>query len=330
MKKRIAAMILVFLLFLLTGCQSQDASLLGNYRAADNVVHSDIGALVTADFAPLTSQWFLCNVTEEMQTEDYLFDADNPDRSGSAFVIDRTENKLLFGYHILDKRYPASLTKLMTALLVLKNCDPLDMVTISPEVAALKRGSNAELEEGDQITVSALLGCLLVVSANNVSVALAEHLAGSEEAFVEMMNAEAKKLGISHTQFANPHGMHDDKHFTTPYDMYVIMQECLKYPEFLKWSGEKKTSYEYIDKNGNTRTRIIETTNQFKLGTYEVPNGITILSAKTGTTSQAGYCLMMYVTNEDGHEYIVGVYHAATEEKLYNKMNELMSFYCFP
>ncbi len=331
MKQRVTGIILIIiLLFGLVGCRSKDTSLLGNYRAADNVIHSDVGALVTADFAPLTSQWFLCDVTEEMQTEEYVFDSENPERDGTAFVIDKTNNKLLLGYRMLNKRYPASLTKLMTALLVLKNCDPLDTITITPEIAALKRGSNAVLEEGDQITISALLGCLLVVSANNVGVALAEYLAGSEEAFVEMMNAEAKKLGLSHTQFANPHGMHDDKHYTTPYDMYVVMQECFKYDEFVKWSGVTKTSYEYIDKTGSTRTRVIESTNQFKLGNYEYPEGITILGGKTGTTAQAGYCLMMYVANEEGREFILGVYHAATEEKLYKKMNELITSYCFP
>lgn len=330
MKQRVTGIILIIILiFGLVGCQSKDASLLGNYRATDTLIHSDVGALVTADFAPLTSQWFLCDITEDMQTEDYVFDSENANRDGTAFVIDRTNNKLLFGYHMLNKRFPASLTKLMTALLVLKNCDLLDTITITPEIAALKRGSNAVLEEGDQMTISSLLGCLLVVSANNVGVALAEYLAGSEEAFVEMMNDEAKKLGLSQTQFANPHGMHDDKHFTTPYDMYVVLQECLKYDEFVKWSGITRTSYEYIDKSGSTRTRVIESTNQFKLGNYEYPEGITILGGKTGTTAQAGYCLMMHVANEEGHEYILGVYHAETEEKLYNKMSELMSSYCF-
>lgn len=329
MNKRFLSALLTGAVMLgLCGCQSGDASLMGNYAAADSVVHSDVGVLVQADFAPLTSQWFLCDVTEEMLTEDYVFDSENPERDGSAFVINRSTNELVMGYRMLSKRYPASITKLMTALLVLKQCDPMDTVTISKEIAALHRGSNAELEEGDQITVSDLLGCLLVVSANNASVALAEHVAGSEEAFVQMMNDEAKTLGLSGTHFANPHGMHDEKHYTTPYDMYVVLQECMKYPEFLKWVTVKKTSYDYLDASGVSKSRTIETTNLFKLGNYELPEGFTILASKTGTTNQASYCLMMIVSNADGEEFIVGVYKAENEEKLYHQMEELLTTYC--
>lgn len=329
MKKRFLSVFLICAaVFGLCGCQSGDASLMGNYAAADSVVHADVGVLAQADFAPLTSQWFLCDVTEEMLTEDYTFDAEDPERDGSAFVINRTTNELVMGYRMLSKRYPASITKLMTALLVLKECDPMDTVTISKEIAAFHRGSNAEFAEGDQITISDLLGCLLVVSANNASLALANHIAGSEEAFVERMNEEAETLGLRGTHFANPHGMHDEKHYTTPYDMYVVLQECMKYEEFRKWAEVSKASYDYLDASGAAKSRTIETTNLFKLGDYELPEGISILAGKTGTTTQAGYCLLMIVSNAEGEEFIVGVYKAENEEKLYNQMRELLTTYC--
>lgn len=312
----------------LSGCESPDAELLGNYKAADSVVQADVGAMVDASFAPLLSQWYLCDITEEMLTTDYVFDGELPDRSGSAFVINRTDNTLVFGSEMLDQVYPASITKLMTALIALKECDPHETITISPEVAKLNRGSVSELNEGDVISVYNLLICLLTASANNAAVALATYLSGSEEAFAKRMNEEMARLGINDTNYVNSSGLHESNHYTTPYDMYIVYQECMKYEEFREIMEICRTEYEYYNAKGELRVREIETTNQFKLGNYPFPENITILGGKTGTTTQAGYCLMLHVQGASGMEYILGVYHAQTEEKLYTKLNDLMSTYC--
>ncbi len=311
-----------------TGCQSADAELLGNYKASDSVVQADVGALVNATFAPLLSEWYLCDISEDMLMPDYEFDSELPDRKGSAFVINRTENTLVFGSDMLDRFYPASITKLMTALITLKECEPYETVTISADVAKLNRGSVTELNEGDVISVYNLLLCLLTASANNAAVALATYMSGSEEAFAEKMNAEMTRLGINNTHYVNASGLHEDKHYTTPYDMYMVYQECMKYEDFREIMDICRTEYEYYNAKGELRTREIETTNQFKLGNYPYPDDVTILGGKTGTTNYAGYCMILHVRGASGNEYILGVYHAQTEEKLYTKLNDMMSTYC--
>ena len=333
MKKRIAILMTGILLFVsLTGCKKKSTVLLGDYQAKDSVVHTDIGAQSEATFAPLLSQFFICNVTHDMLTTDYVFDEEKPDRKGCAFVINQSKNELVFGYRMDELFNPASITKLMTALVVLNHCNPDDKVIISKEMAEFSRGSVEELKEGDVLTVHDLLLCMLVSSANNAAVALAIHVAGSEAGFVELMNQEMQKLGGKTTKFMNASGLHDDKHKTTPYDMYIVYRECTKYKEFREIMGITEKRYNYTDSTGAQRSRSVKTTNCFKLNDpkhhYDLPNGIAILGGKTGTTSYAGYCLLMHIQNTFGTEYIVGVFRAETEEKLYLKMIDLMTTYC--
>ena len=172
---RITALVLTVVLFsaLLSGCGSspEDTELMGSYSASDNVINYDVGAMQDATFAPMLSQWFICDITEDMMDRDYVFDEDNPKAERcAAFVINRDTNELLFGYNMLTPVYPASVTKLLTTLVVLQNCDLKDTVTIDSEVAAMKRGSVAELNEGDVITVYNLLVLVLTSSANNAAI----------------------------------------------------------------------------------------------------------------------------------------------------------------
>ncbi len=333
MKKKITALLLVcVLLFGCTGCGKKKKSLLGDYQSKDSVVHQDVGAQCEARYAPLLSQFFLCNIDHDMLTTDYVFDEEKTDRKGSAFVINRTKNELVFGYRMDELFYPASITKLMTALVTLNRCDPDEKVVITKEMAEFSRGSVEELKEGDVLTVHDLLLCMLVSSANNAAVALAIHVAGSESAFVELMNQEMRKLGGLNTNFANASGLHDDKHKTTPYDMYIVYQECTKYKEFREIIALTEKRYNYTDAKGAQRSRTVKTTNCFKLTDpkhhYDYPDSIVILGGKTGTTNYAGYCMILHVRNSYGTEYILGVFRAETEEKLYHKLNDLLSTYC--
>ncbi|MBR5712539.1 MAG: D-alanyl-D-alanine carboxypeptidase [Lachnospiraceae bacterium] len=329
LRKISLCLVIVLLTGLLAGCGSdEDTELMGSYAKSDSVVNYDVGAMKAATFSPLLSQWFICDVTEDMLTKDYVFDEEKEKRTGSVFVMDRTNNKLLLGYNMLADVYPASITKLMTALVILKNCDTKELVTIDETVAAMKRGSNAVLDEGDVITVHNLLIVLLTVSANNAAVALARHLSGTEEEFVKLMNQEMDKLGANNTKFVNSSGLHIKDHKSTPYDLYVIYQECMKYQAFRDIMKLTQGEYEYTNKAGEQRVREYKTTNAFKLGMYKYPDGITILGGKTGTTDYAGYCLILHVKNREGTEYLLGVFHCETEAKLYNKMTELMEQYC--
>ena len=321
--KRLLALLLCFVLVLgLTGCKDKDAELMGNYKAEDSLVQVDVGALVEASFAPMLTEFYICDISHDMLDTDYVFDEEKPDRKGSVFVINRTTNELVFGYRMDELFFPASLTKLMTALVTMERCSFDEKVIISKEVGEFTRGSVSELKEGDVLTVKDLLMCLLVSSANNASIALAEHVAGSEEAFVELMNAEIKRLGGRNTTFKNASGLHDEKHKTTPYDVY----------KFREIVGITEKSYEYTDAKGKKLSRKVYTTNCFKTRDekehVDYPSSITILGSKTGTTNAAGYCMILHIQNRAGTEYLIGVFRAENKDKLYGKLNELMTTYC--
>jgi len=301
---------------------------MGFYQNADSVVNDDVGGIHSASFAPLLSQWFIVDVTEDMLTEDYVFDEEKEKRTGSVFVVNRTDNQLLFGYHMLDSVAPASLTKLMTALVTMEKCEPGEIVTIDEVSAKMTRGSVSELEEGDKITVYNLLVVLLTASANNAAITLARHISGTEEEFVKLMNDSMDRLGENNTNFVNSSGLQVKNHTTTPYDIYLVYQECMKYPAFREIMKLTRGEYEYTNAAGEQHVRPFETTNAFKIGKYPYPDGIKILGSKTGTTDEAGYCLLMHVQGVSGTEYLLGVFHCASEEKLYTKMAGLMEQYC--
>ena len=340
---RATALVLIIALFAscLYGCggSKEDAELMGSYASSDNVVNYDVGAMQEASFAPMLSQWFICDITEDMMDRDYVFDVDNPKAERcAAFVFNRDTNELLFGYNMFTPMYPASVTKLLTTLVVLQECDLKETVTIDEEIAAMKRGSVAELNEGDVITVYNLLVLVLTSSANNAAMALAKYVAGSEEAFVEKMNDAMDNLGVNNTSFLNASGLHLPKHMTTAYDMYIVYQECTMYSAFRDIMKLTEGEYDYTNAQGERGLRPYYTTNCFKQSkerektknsrTYPLPSGFKVLGGKTGTTDYAGYCLILHVEDANGVEYIVGAFHCATEEKLYTKMYDLIDQYC--
>ena len=138
--------------------------------------------------------------------------------------MDISTGQVLVEKEMNQKMYPASITKLMTALLVAENCNLDDTVTFSSTATTnLESGAvSIGMTEGDTLSVRQCLYALLLKSANEVGNALAEHVAGSNAAFAEKMNAKAASLGCTNTHFANPHGLNDPNHYTTPHDMALI------------------------------------------------------------------------------------------------------------
>ena len=148
-------------------------------------------------------------------------------------LLDLDDRKVLYSKQALQRVYPASITKIMTAMLALKYGNMDDVVTITQENLNLEEGSQVcGFWAGDQVTLDQLLHCLLVYSGNDAAAAIAEHVGGSTEGFVEMMNSYARELGCTGTHFTNPHGLQDENHYTTPYDIYLMLKEALNYPEF--------------------------------------------------------------------------------------------------
>ncbi len=197
-------------------------------------------------------------------------------------LINASTGEVLYNKNMNQKMYPASTTKIMTALLVLENLDLSSTVIIDRETSETE-GSSIQLLEGEKISVEQLLYALLLKSANDSAVALAKQVAGSVPEFAKMMNARAQALGANNTNFVSPNGLPDDHHYTTAYDLGLIAKEAMKNSEFQKIVITLKYT---IPQSNKSDARILQNPN-YLLSKYEGATGI-----KTGYTSEAGRCLV--------------------------------------
>ncbi len=216
-----------------------------------------------------------------------------------AILIELNSDTTVFEQNADERLYPASLTKIMTCLLALERGVLSDEVKVD---TALMQGMDADasivgLEDGEVLTLEELLYCVMVPSANDASLVVADHIAGSVEAFVELMNQRAKELGCTNTHFVNPDGLHDEEHYTTARDMAIITKAALKLEAFRTLCG---TAVHEIPETNLSSSRIIYTTNYFMDTTitpkyyWEKVSGI-----KTGFTTPAGRCLACLVEEGD-------------------------------
>ena len=217
----------------------------------------------------------------------------------SAVLMDLKTGTILFDKNMNDIKYPASITKVLTSILILENenYNPEDIVTVSYNATYNigAGGSNMALKENEQISMQNLFYGILLKSANDACVAVAEHLAGSSEDFVELMNEKAQEIGALNTHFANTHGYHDQNHYTTAYDMALIMREALKYEEFVKMIST--TSYTIPATNLSDERTL---TNSNKLILEDSPYYYEYcVGGKTGYTDQAGNTLVSYAKKDD-------------------------------
>ena len=169
-----------------------------------------------------------------------------------------------------------------------------------------------------------LLYGLMLPSGNDAGAAIAVHMAGSTEAFAEKMNETAHALGATDTHFVNPHGLSDENHYTTAYDLYLIFQEAMKYEEFRKIVGTVSYRAEYTDAAGQTKTQEWKNSNQYLNGKSKAPDGITVLGGKTGTTRAAGSCLILGCEDENSNEYVSVVLKAQSRDVLYENMTNII------
>ncbi|MGN0447333.1 MAG: D-alanyl-D-alanine carboxypeptidase family protein [Acutalibacteraceae bacterium] len=214
--------------------------------------------------------------------------------ANAAVLMDVTTGKVLYAVNENDKLYPASVTKIMPLLLFMEALDEgkiklTDVVTASSD-AASKGGSQIWLKEGETMTVDELLRATAIASANDACTALGEHIAGSEEAFVALMNERAKQLGMKNTHFVNCSGLDDDttEHLTTAYDVAVMSCELLRH--------EKITDYTtvWMDTLRNGATQLTNTNKLVRF--YKGTTGL-----KTGTTDKAGHCLSASAKRDGVH-----------------------------
>ena len=218
--------------------------------------------------------------------------------------MDAAAGTVLFSKNGDKQFYPASITKLMTALLVAENCNLDDKVTFSATATTnLEAGAvSINMTAGDVMTVRQCLYALLLKSANEVGNALAEHVAGSNAKFAEMMNAKAAALGCTNTHFSNPHGLHDDNHYTTAEDLYKITQYAMSLPYFMDIVTQ--TEYTLPPTNLYTGERTIYTTNKMMDKNEPVYYEPYIEGIKTGSHDEAGYCLVT-TAQKNGQRYMI-------------------------
>lgn len=320
MKRFTALLISLTLVVSLTSCGSSEDELVALYSSSDNVVNTDIGEFIVGQMAPLLTEEKLCYITEDQLSNDENLNC------ASAILINLSDNQLVQGQDIFKKVYPASLTKLMTAYVVFKYGNPDDMITISEDNCGITE-SGAQLigfKKGDVISVKDLLYCLLVYSGNDAGTALAEYISGSEEEFCKLLSQEAKKLGCNNSNFVNPHGLHDENHYTSAYDTYIVLEKCMEIDLFREIAQTKDYEFSHLNASGEYVNKVFSTTNKFKLGVYSFPEDLTILGGKTGNTYSAGSCLIMHVADLEGKEYIVGIFGAPGTDSLYTQMQYLL------
>ncbi len=213
----------------------------------------------------------------------------------AALLVDRKTGAVIYGLNEHGELYPASTTKIMTCLLVLEAVDQGRLklnqeITVSPSAmeGLAEDGSTAGIEPGEIMTVENLLYCLMLSSANEASTILGEKVSGSVAAFVSAMNAKAAELGCENTHFMNPHGLHDSQHYTSAWDLYLITEAALEYPDFLRICD---TSDYTVPATNSSEERVLHNTN-FLIRRGRDYYNADVHGVKTGSHSQAGHCLV--------------------------------------
>lgn len=308
----------VLCMIMLTGCGN--VAYVFPYDVDSNVSSFNVLAGTGEDKAATFAQ-DLCVVTGD-NTGDGSVDMT---QASAAVLFDVNNKEVLYSKNAYERLYPASLTKVMTALVALKNASPDTILTATDSVKITESGAQlSELKSGDTMTLDQALHILLMYSANDAAMLIAENVGGSVDHFVEMMNEEAIRLGATNTSFANPHGLSDDNHYTTAYDLYLIFNEAVKYESFNEIIHMTSYQTTYYDKDGKAKELTVNNTNRFLKGDFQAPENITVIGGKTGTTNAAGHCLILLSRDVSGAPYISVILNSSASDVLYPEMVQLL------
>lgn len=316
MRKKLIGVLLVAAL--LTGCQNSSDVLLS---FSDSKKSSDINI---SSVTRSQEDFFAKDLT--IITDEFNHMNNESITATSAFIVNDTDREVLYANNVYESLYPASLTKIVTAYVVLSQGNLTDMVTVSYNASHITE-SGAKLcglKEGDKVSLETLLYSFLIYSGNDAGIAIAEHIGGTEENFAKMMNESMKSLGGVHSNFVNSHGLHDDNHYTTAYDLYLMFHELLQYDLFVSIINSDSYVANYVDANGNAKEKTFLTTNRYLNGKTNTPEGLTVIGGKTGTTSKAGNCLILYSKDTQDKNYISIVMQAQDGDSLFSQMTNLL------
>ncbi|MCM3669526.1 D-alanyl-D-alanine carboxypeptidase [Mesobacillus maritimus] len=241
------------------------------------------------------------------------------DDSLSAVLIERDTGKVLYDKNSKEQLPPASMTKIMTMLLIMEALDEgrlkWDEKIRTSEYAASMGGSQIFLEPGEEMTVEEMLRGIAIGSANDASVAMAERLAGSEEEFVKLMNEKVKELGLKDTAFKNSTGLPTDNHYSTAHDMAVMAKELLKYETITKFTGKYE---DYLREGSDKKFWLVNTNRLVRF--YPGVDGL-----KTGFTSEAKYCLTA-TAEKEGMRVIAVVFGAPTSKSRNAQVSKMLDY----
>ncbi|MGN0158023.1 MAG: D-alanyl-D-alanine carboxypeptidase family protein [Brotaphodocola sp.] len=315
--KKISLLILTAVLYtlVLVGCSNVPEEI----RYSENRMTAMISSLPSEYTQADSFAKSLCVVTGEEEHQDAFINAE----SAALFSVD--DQRVLFQKQPFERMHPASITKIMTALLAVKYGKLEELITVGNEVVITEAGASmCHIQPGEKLTLEQLLYGLMLPSGNDAGAAIAVHLGGSQDAFSDMMNAEAKRLGATDTHFVNPHGLTESSHLTTAYDLYLILNEALKYPVFREIIGTAEYTANYQDADGNEKQQTWNNSNKYLTGAEATPEGVHVIGGKTGTTNAAGYCLILASEDESGKKYISVVLKAGNRSDLYDNMTNII------
>ncbi|MBR1440702.1 MAG: D-alanyl-D-alanine carboxypeptidase [Lachnospiraceae bacterium] len=261
-----------------------------------------------------------------ISNENFNVSAVDMSKAEAAGLFSLSDTEVIYSKNVHEPLYPASITKVMTALVAIKNGRQDDVLTASNNVTDLEAGAqNIGLKPGDSMTLDQALRIMLMYSATDVAIMVAERYGGSVEGFSEMMNAEARRIGATECYFANPNGLNNEEQLVTAYDLYLIMREASKYSLFREIISMNSYQTVYYDKNGKEKTFDKSATNGYINGNRTAPAGVYVIGGKTGTLTSAGHCLILLVSDTGGNEYVSVILKAETGDDLYSQMNDLLS-----
>ena len=273
------------------------------------------------DVVPFFSET-LCVGEDNVNNTDGLFS----DRE-SAALFDLTRGEVVYAHRMHERMDPASMTKILTALVAIETA-PLDTVlTCNDKDYVTEKGAQLlDMEQGEKMTLEQALNYLLVFSANDVAVMIADNLCASVDEFVAKMNEKAVSLGATASHFENPHGLTDSGQYVTAYDMYLLLQAAMAHPELRQIVNRSSYNTTYYKNDGTTKEAEVFTTNAYvrENSNFKAPEGIRVIGGKTGSTHAAGECIALYAENAQGEPYIAVVMHAADTNTLYRKTSALL------
>ena len=241
------------------------------------------------------------------------------EKAKSAILVEASTGKILFEKNADEKLHPASMTKMMSMLLIIEAIEngviKWDQIVTVSENASSMGGSQILLETGEKMSVRDLFKGVAIASGNDAVVALAETVAGSVNNFVSMMNNRAKELVLTNTNFKNPHGLDDANHYSSSRDMMLIARELVKHEEVLKYT---KVYEDYLRENTDRKIWLVNTNRLVRF--YDGVDGL-----KTGYTEDAGYC-MTATASKDGMRVIAVVMGEETSKIRNQEVSEMLDY----